>query len=79
MKKWKFVIHSMTTEEKSNPDIINSSRIRRIAAGSGCRESDVRELLANYSKTKKLMKNFNPNKLKRGDMASMMRQLGLKG
>ncbi len=79
MKKWKFVIQSMTTEEKSNPDIINSSRIRRIAAGSGCRESDVRELLANYSKTKKLMKNFNPNKLKRGDMASMMRQLGLKG
>ena len=79
MKRWKYVIQSMTSEEKEKPDILNSSRIRRIAAGSGCKESDVRELLANYGKTKKLMKNFNPNKLKRGDMASMMRQMGLKG
>ncbi len=78
MKKWKYVIQSMTSAERANTDIVNSSRIRRIAAGSGCKESDVRELLTNYGKTKKLMKNFNPNKLKRGDMASMMRQLGMK-
>ena len=35
LKKWKAIIHSMTVEERRNPKIINSSRIRRIAAGSG--------------------------------------------
>ncbi|HLD84946.1 MAG TPA: signal recognition particle receptor subunit alpha [archaeon] len=78
MKRWRYMIQSMSLNEKQNPDIINSSRIRRIAAGSGCKDADVRELLSNYNKTKKLMKGFNPNKLKRGDMSSIMRQLGMK-
>lgn len=78
MKRWRYIIQSMTFKEKQNPEIINSSRIRRIASGSASKESDVRELLSNYNKTKKMMKNFNPNSLKRGDMSSIMRQLGMK-
>ena len=78
MKHWRYIMQSMTFKEKQNPEIINSSRIRRIASGSGCRDSDVRELLSNYGKTKKMMKSFNPNSLKRGDMSSIMRQLGMK-
>lgn len=77
MKRWKFVIQSMTKEERNNPEIINSSRVRRIAAGSGMRESEVRELLANYSKIKKVMKQFSPGKLKRGSFGSLFRQFGM--
>src|SRR3989338_1988171 len=79
MKKWKFILQSMTIEEKRNPDVISSSRVKRIAAGSGTAESDVRELLSNYSKMKKVMKKISPNKIKRsGDMSGLFRQLGMK-
>ena len=77
MKRWKFVIQSMTKEERNNPEIINSSRMRRIANGSGTKESEVRELLANYSKIKKMMKQFSPGKMKRGGLGGMFKQFGL--
>ncbi len=76
MKRWKYAIQSMTANEKADPDIINSSRIRRIAQGSGVKESEVRELLANYGKIKKMMKQFSPGKMKRGGF-SLFRQFGL--
>jgi len=77
MKKWKYVIQSMTKEERANPDIINSSRVRRIANGSGTKEQDVRELIASYSKVKKMMKQVNIGKLKRGGFGNLFRQFGL--
>lgn len=76
MKRWKYAIQGMTKEERDNPDIINSSRIRRIAAGSGTKEAEVRELLANYGKIKKMMKQFNPKK--RGGFGGLFRQFGMK-
>ena len=76
MKRWKYAIQAMNKKERGNPEIINSSRIRRIAAGSGVKESEVRDLLANYSKIKKMMKQFNPKK--RGGMGSLFRQFGMK-
>ncbi len=75
MKKWKYAIQSMTAEEKQNPDIINSSRIRRIAAGSGLTEHEVRELISNYTKVKKMIKKMSPSKLKR---SGAFRQFGFK-
>lgn len=78
MKKWRYIIQSMTAKEKAEPDIINSSRIRRIASGSGVSEHDVRELVSSYSKVKKMMKQINPAKLKRGGMSSLFRQFGMK-
>lgn len=78
MKKWKFILQSMTIEEKRKPEIINASRIQRIARGSGRSEHEVRELLSNYNKMKKVMKRISPGKMKRGDIASMLRQLGMK-
>ncbi len=59
MKKWKAIIESMTKEERKNPKIIDESRIKRIARGSGTSEQDVRELLSTYKKMEKLMKNFD--------------------
>src|SRR3989338_4040471 len=78
MKKWKYVIQSMTLEEKANPDIMTPSRIQRISKGSGCLESEIRELLNSYAKSKKMIKKLSPAKLKRGGMAGLFRQFGMR-
>jgi len=64
MKKWKHILKSMTKQERSDPEIINSSRIKRIAKGSGSSEADVIELITSYKKVKKMIKLFKPSKLK---------------
>ncbi|MBI4015015.1 MAG: signal recognition particle protein [Candidatus Aenigmarchaeota archaeon] len=74
IKKWKHMIDSMTRKEKADAEILNPSRVKRIALGSGTAESEVRELLANYTKSKKLMKSLSPAKLKR---SGMLRRLGM--
>ncbi len=78
MKKWKYMMQSMTKEEKLNPDIIDSPRIQRIAKGSGTKPEEVKELLRNYSQTKKLMKRMQGGKaFKRGPMAGLMKGMGI--
>jgi len=62
MKKWKYAIDSMTEEEKKNPKILNSKRIRRIARGSGTSEKDVRELIQQYTMMKRMMKTLSRRK-----------------
>jgi signal recognition particle subunit SRP54 len=79
MKKWNFAIQSMTKDEKKNPETIKSSRVKRIAKGSGSTESEVRGLLNHYKKTKKLMKMAKGGKgLKRGPLANIAKQFGMK-
>ena len=78
MKKWKHIIKSMTKDERADPNIINTSRISRIATGSGTKESDVREMIANYKKTKKMMKAVNPKSFRRGQFSQLFKQLGMK-
>ena len=56
IEKWWAIIHSMTQEEKLDPNILDSSRIRRIARGAGVMEKDVKELIKQYKLMKKLMK-----------------------
>ena len=56
IEKWWAIIHSMTREEKLDPSILDSSRIRRIARGAGVMEKDVKELVKQYKLMKKLMK-----------------------
>jgi signal recognition particle subunit SRP54 len=55
----------MTKEERQNPEIINSSRIKRIARGSGVDEKEVKEMLKQYNDMKLLMKRIK-GKLLRG-------------
>ena len=60
------IITSMTPSERERPDIINPSRKRRIAAGSGTELSEVNAFLKQFEQMKKLMKQFsNPKKMKR--------------
>ncbi|MBS7660205.1 MAG: signal recognition particle protein Srp54 [Candidatus Bathyarchaeia archaeon] len=56
LEKWRVIIQSMTPEERENPKIINSSRIRRIARGSGTSEKDVKELLKQYVLMRRMLK-----------------------
>jgi len=66
------IIQSMTPKERQNPDIINSSRRKRIAAGSGVTVNAVNKLLKQHAQTKKMMKQFNnpafAKKMKKGGM-----------
>jgi signal recognition particle subunit SRP54 len=79
MKNYKNIITSMTKDERENPDSINSSRIARIANGSGVGESDVRDLLAQYKQMKKLMKTLGGQAgLARGSMKNMSKQFGFR-
>jgi signal recognition particle subunit SRP54 len=52
------IISSMTNQEKRNYKIINGSRRRRIACGSGTTVQDVNRLLKNFAQTKKMMERF---------------------
>lgn len=61
--KFKAIIQSMTKKERLNPDIINGSRKKRIAMGSGTDIQAVNTLLKQFNQTKDLMKNMNNGKL----------------
>jgi len=58
IEKWSAILLSMTPEERKNPHIIDSSRIRRIARGSGVTEKDVKHLLQQYNLSKRMMKSM---------------------
>ena len=59
MAKIEAIILSMTPRERANPDIINGSRRKRIAAGSGTSVEDVNRLLKQFDQMKKMMKQFS--------------------
>jgi signal recognition particle subunit SRP54 len=52
------IVRSMTTEEKRNPEIINSSRRKRIAKGSGTTVQEVNRLIKQFEDMRKMMKQF---------------------
>ncbi len=56
------IILSMTPKERDNPQIINSSRKRRIALGSGTTVQDINQLLKQFEQTKELMKRMRGGK-----------------
>ncbi len=58
LKMTEAIILSMTAEERRNPEIINGSRKRRIARGSGTTPQDVNQLLASFKQSQKLMKQM---------------------
>lgn len=67
------IISSMTPQERRNPNIINGSRKKRIASGSGTQIQDVNRLLKQHKQMSKMMKKMSN---KGGGMAKMLRGLG---
>ncbi|MFX1367076.1 MAG: signal recognition particle protein Srp54 [Promethearchaeota archaeon] len=77
MKRWEVIMNSMTKDELDNPRIIKSSRIARIAHGSGTSAKDVRELLKQHQQMQKMMKQFG--KQRRGRRGGIPGIPGLPG
>ena len=59
MKKMEAIIHSMTIKERTNPDIINISRKKRIAAGAGVDISEVNRVMKQFEQSRKMMKQMS--------------------
>lgn len=74
------LIRSMTPAERENPKLINPSRKRRIAAGSGQKVEDVNKLLRQFEQMQKIMKQFS-GKGKKGKMSrrALLRNMGNMG
>lgn len=58
LNRFEVIMSSMTKEELDNPKILKSSRLKRIAMGSGTDTRDVRDLLKQYNQMKKMMKTM---------------------
>jgi len=58
LDSWRVIIQSMTKQEIEDPKLIDSSRARRIARGSGASEKQVKELVNQYFMMKKMMKSM---------------------
>ncbi len=58
LDSWRVIIQSMRLEEIENPKMIDSSRTRRIARGSGKSERDVKELLSQHATMRRMMKSM---------------------
>ncbi|MEG0824776.1 MAG: signal recognition particle protein [Oscillospiraceae bacterium] len=71
MGRMEAMILSMTVEERENPAILNSSRKRRIAAGSGTQVSDLNRLLKQFDMMQQMTKQFSGGKMKKGMMGKM--------
>ena len=69
------IIKSMTAKEREKPDIINASRKRRIAAGSGMKVEDVNKLLNQYDQMRKMFRQMNT----KGGKRKMMRGMKMPG
>ena len=72
LERFRVIMDSMTSKEKDEPTILKAERIRRIARGSGVNEKDVRELIAQWNKSRKMMKGIRGNRQLRKQMKSMM-------
>ena len=65
---------SMTIYEKDEPAKIKADRINRIARGSGVREKDVRELIGQWNRSRKMMKGMSGNRKMNKQMKKMMQE-----
>lgn len=73
IKKWLAIINSMTYEELDNPEIIDKSRMRRIAIGAGVEVEDVKELINYYKNLQRMMRQLRKQK---GSLEKLLQKLG---
>ena len=72
IERWRYIIQSMTAVEKANPDLLNQSRVQRIARGSGRTQHDVKDMIKQYNTSKTVMKSSRSR-----NMQGMLRRMGL--
>lgn len=74
--RFRVIMDSMTDEELENPKVIKSSRVTRIARGSGTSPRQVRELLKQYNMSRKAVKGFMGNRKMRRQMMKQLKGSG---
>jgi signal recognition particle subunit SRP54 len=74
LKRFRIILDSMTNHERENPELIQASRVKRIARGAGVENKDVKEVLKYYNMTKRMMKGFSSDRKMR---RNLMRQLDM--
>ena len=79
LRRFRIIMDSMTDEEMENPKLIKSSRVTRIARGSGMDTKQVRELLQQYNTSKKAVRGFMGNRKLRKQLMKQMQGGGLEG
>ena len=73
MKKPEAIILSMTKRERRNPDLLNASRRKRIAAGSGTTVQEINQLINNFENARSMMKQVSGKG--KGKLKRMMRNM----
>jgi signal recognition particle subunit SRP54 len=73
------MIQSMTAQERRLPDLLDESRMRRIARGSGRTQQEVRDLVARFKMTRTMMKDMGGLMGMMGNPAAMQRKLAQLG
>jgi len=73
LKKPEAIIRSMTRRERRNPDILNASRRKRIAAGSGTTVQDVNALIRQFEQAKSMMKQMTGGRMRKMGRMGMPR------
>ncbi len=68
------MIQAMTKNERDDPELLNSQRIKRIARGTGVSDRDVKDLLTRYKQAKTVMKASKGRQFR-----ALMRQMGNQG
>lgn len=71
MKKPEAIIRSMTPEERRHPEVLNASRRRRIAAGSGTTVQDVNQMIRQFEGAKQMMKQMMGGRMGKGKRGRM--------
>ncbi len=76
LNQFKLIMQSMTEEELENPDVLNGSRMERVAKGSNTSKKEVKELLDQYEKMKKMLKSFTKGRgPKSGSMQEFLKKM----
>ena len=70
------IIRSMTKQERANPDLLNASRKRRVAKGSGTELQQVNDLMKQFEQMRKMMRTMNKLSQTKGGLAQMQKMMG---
>ncbi|MET4105243.1 signal recognition particle protein [Hymenobacter sp. UYP22] len=73
------IIKSMTPQERAQPELLNGSRRRRLAKGSGTDIQQVNNLMKQFEDMRKVMRTMNKMSQTKGGMQQMARMMGMKG
>lgn len=77
LRRFKIIMDSMTDEEMTDPKLVKSSRVQRIAHGAGVSPREVKELLRNYEMSRKAIKGFAGNRKMRKQLLQQLEASGL--